>query len=229
MASLGRRFRDGWQSLYDAHSPLAGTVYAPTLEQVGQRMLRGVALRYLQAADPAHAVRLAAAQYRGATNMTDRMQALAVLADHDTAESRAALDDFYRFAAADPLLLDKWFSVQAAADRPDTVERVAELYRHPDFILKNPNRVRALIGTLALNNHAHFHRADGAGYAVLADACIALNPVNPQVAARLVTAFGQWRRYDSGRQALMESQLRRILSEKDLSKDVYEIVSKSLG
>ena len=229
MQSLGLAFKDEWLSLYNAMTPLAGTVYRPSPEQVGQRALRNVALRYLQRADEALAVKLADAQYKGATNMTDRIRALAVLADHDTPESRAALADFYDFAKADPLVLDKWFAVQAMADRDDAAETVMHLYTHPDFVLKNPNRLRALIGSFSASNPAHFHRADGLGYRILADAGIAMNRLNPQTAARLLNPLRQWRRYDAKRRALMESELKRILSDRDISNDVFEVVSKSLG
>ena len=227
MATLGKTFAKEWQELYDRLAPPSGERYAISQQQVGRRQLRGLALRYLQAADNANGKTLAEAAYTDAANMTDRMKALAVLADSNGAHP--ALADFHTFAGQDPLLLDKWFTVQAISDRADVVESVAALAQHPDFTFKNPNRLRALIGAFSMSNPAHFHRADGAGYRLLADAIITANRLNPQTAARLLGPLRQWRRYDIKRQALMESELKRILADKDISKDVYEIASKSLA
>ncbi len=227
MAALGQAFASEWRDLYNRLAPPAGERYGIALDQVGRRQLRGLALRYIQAADPAQGNALAQNLYGDAANMTDRMKALAVLAD--SSATHPALADFHAFAGGDPLLLDKWFSVQAVADRADTVESVAALMQHADFTFKNPNRLRALIGAFSMNNPAHFHRADGAGYRLLADAIITANRLNPQTAARLLGPLRQWRRYDIKRQALMEAELKRILSDKDISKDVYEITSKSLA
>lgn len=227
MRSLGRAFNIQWQDLYNRLAPPTGESYAISREQVGRRQLRALALRYLQAADAANGEKLAAQLYADATNMTDRMRALAILADSDA--SHPALAAFHAFAGQDPLLLDKWFSVQAIADRSNVVESVAALTAHPDFTFKNPNRLRALISSFSMNNPAHFHRIDGAGYRLLADAIMTANRLNPQTAARLLGPLRQWRRYDITRQSLMESELKRILSDKDISKDVYEIASKSLA
>ena len=227
MTALGQTFGREWQHLFDRLAPPSGEHYAISQQQVGRRQLRGLALRYIQAADAAKGQALAQTAYGDAANMTDRMKALAVLADSDGAHP--ALADFHAFAGQDPLLLDKWFTVQAVADRADVVESVAALLQHRDFTFKNPNRLRALIGAFSMSNPAHFHRADGAGYRLLADAIITANRLNPQTAARLLGPLRQWRRYDIKRQALMESELNRILADKDISKDVYEIASKSLA
>lgn len=229
MQVIGETFYQKWQDIYHALTPLVGTIYQPNPQQIGARALRNLALRYLQAAKPADAALLASEQYHDARNMTDRIGALKVLVDLDTPQSTQALSGFYDFAKNDPLLLDKWFAVQALADHPDNVGRVASLTQHPDFTLKNPNRLRSLLGNFAHGNPVHFHRADGQGYRLLADAVIAVNRLNPQAAARIVAPLGQWRRYDAQRQALMEAELRRILAEKDISNDLYEIISKSLG
>jgi aminopeptidase N len=119
--------------------------------------------------------------------------------------------------------------VQALSVLPDTCERVEALSRHPDFTFGNPNRVRALVGAFAAGNQVRFHGADGRGYRFLADAVLKLDATNPQVAARLVGSFNQWRRFDSGRSALMRAQLERIAEQVGLSKDVYEIVGRALG
>jgi len=126
-------------------------------------------------------------------------------------------------------VLDKWFSIQAAKPSANTVDELPALMKHPSFSLRNPNKVRALIGIFAMCNPSGFHAADGRGYAYVAEQVIALDRLNPQVAARMVSAFNAWRRYDSLRQALMSEQLRRILSQPKLSPDVSEIVSNALA
>ena len=160
--------------------------------------------------------------------MTDRQAALRLLVDLPGPECDAALVAFYAAWREDPLVLDKWFSVQALSTQPDTRERVVELSRHPDFSLANPNRVRALIGSFASGNTVRFHGADGDGYAFLADVVLELDPRNAQLAARLVSFLNHWRRYGAGRQPLMHAQLDRIASRPTLSKDTYEIVTRAL-
>ena len=139
----------------------------------------------------------------------------------------AALDIFYQRYRDNPLVLDKWFQVQAWSLRPDTVDAVKELALHPDFTLTNPNRVRSLYGALT-GNQAAFHRADGAGYRLIADLVIALDPKNPQTAAKMIPPLGRWKRFDEGRQALMKAELERVLAQPGLSRDVMEQASKSL-
>ncbi len=203
--------------------------YAPDPVSVGKRRVKTAALRMIQAADEEAAVKLAAKQYAEATNMTDKVAALAVLTDTQTPEREKAFKDFYATWKNEPLVLDKWFSLQAVADRDDAVEDVLALTSHPDFTYKNPNRLRALMGSFSFANQKWFHRKDGAGYRLLADTVIKVNALNPSTAARLLTPMRQWQRYDSSRKVLMEQELKRILAEKDISNDVYEIVSKSLS
>ncbi len=141
-----------------------------------------------------------------------------------------ALAAFYERWRDEPLVVDKWFSLQAMAQRPDAVETVRRLLDHPAFTIKNPNRVRSLIGAFATGNPTGFHRADGAGYALFGDQILRLNALNPQIAARLLgAALERWRRYDEGRRGLMRAQLERVLAAPNLSRDVYEIASKTLG
>jgi aminopeptidase N len=194
----------------------------------GVRRLRTVALALLAAGDEGRGAALAKAQYDGADNMTDRQGALAVLAMLDAPEREAALADFYARYRGDPLVIDKWFAIQSAAPRGDTLAAVERLRGHADFTLKNPNRLRALAGGLAAN-HWVFHDPAGAGYRLLADFVIAADGINPQVAARLVPPLGRWRRIEEGRAALMRAELDRILAVPGLSKDVYELASKSLA
>ena len=142
---------------------------------------------------------------------------------------QVALDRFYDRWKGEGLVLDKWFAIQASAPAPDALERIRKLVDHPAYDRKNPNKVRALIGALAGGNPVRFHDASGSGYRFLADQVISTDKFNPQVAARLVGPLGRWRRYDKPRQALMKAELQRIVSEPGLSKDVFEIASKSLA
>jgi len=152
-----------------------------------------------------------------------------VLVDTDTEEARAALAAFYERWRGDPLVLDKWFSIQATSRREDTVERVIELSGHPDFSLRNPNRVRSLVAMFCAGNQVRFNRRDGAGYRFLSDVVKRLDPRNPQLAARMASLFNSWRRFDADRQALMRAELEGIRALPGLSKDVYEIVTRALA
>jgi aminopeptidase N len=160
--------------------------------------------------------------------MTDRQGALGVLVSLDAPERAAALDAFYDRFHDDPLVIDKWFALQAAAQRPDTVDQVLRLSTHPNFKITNPNRLRSLAGTFGANHWA-FHSADGRGYAFLAEMILDADKINPQVAARLVPPLGRWRRYESKRSAMMRSALERVAATPGLSKDVFEQVTKSLA
>jgi aminopeptidase N len=193
----------------------------------GIRRLRTVALGLVSAADEAGAAALAKQQFDRADNMTDRQGALGVLVSLNAPEREAAFDAFYRRFHDDALVLDKWFALQAAAQRPDTVDQVLRLAQHPDFVITNPNRLRSLAGTFGANHWA-FHSPDGRGYTFLADMVLAADRLNPQVAARLVTPFGRWRRFEPKRAELMRQALERIVAIPGLSKDVFEQVSKSL-
>src|SRR3954447_2770891 len=194
----------------------------------GIRRLRSVALGFIAAADEAQAAKLAKTQFDSADNMTDRQGALGVLVSLDAPERQDALDAFYARFHDDALVLDKWFALQAAAQRPDTVDEVLNLAQHSDFVITNPNRLRALAGTFGANHWA-FHSPDGRGYAFLADMIIAADKLNPQVAARLVPPFGRWRRFEPKRAKLMGQARGGIVATPGLSKDVFEQVSKSLA
>jgi aminopeptidase N len=196
---------------------------------IGRRALRNACLAYLAAGDAAAGARLAKAQFDAQANMTDVLAALAVLVDIDCPERAAVLDAFYRRWADDPLVTDKWFSLQARSSLPGTIAAVRALAAHPAFSRANPNRVRALVGAFSQANPVHFHAASGEGYDFLADEVLALDRANPTTAARLVQPLGQWRRYDAARQGLMRAALDRILATAGLSPNTYEIVAKSLG
>ena len=203
--------------------------YSPDAVSAGRRALKNVCLDLLAATAESHAIRLAAEQYRTADNMTDRMAALATLNQHDGPERSAALDDFYRRYKNDPLIVDKWFALQASAPGADTLSRVRELTRHPAFSLGNPNRVRSLVGAFAQGNQKEFNRADGAGYEFVADHVLTLDGANPQVASRMTTAFRSWRMLEVGRRAKAEAALRRIAAAPKLSRDVGDIAKRALA
>ncbi|MBB3764529.1 aminopeptidase N [Sphingomicrobium lutaoense] len=199
-----------------------------SVEAKGIRALRREALGLLAAGEPEEGARLAKALYDRADNMTDRQTALMILSGLEAEERQLAFDAFYERYKGNSLVLDKWFALQAAAQRPDTLERVEKLVDHPDFTLKNPNRLRSLISNFAANQWA-FHHSSGRGYALLAKMVIEADRINPQVAARMVPPLGRWRRYVPDRARLMKEALETIASSEGLSKDVYEQVSKSLG
>jgi len=196
---------------------------------IGRRALKNLALGYLMAGGGSAAKELCLAQYRADHNMTDVMAALTLLADSDAAEREEILADFEQRWSADPLVMDKWFAVQAQSSRSDTLQQVQALMQHPAFSIKNPNKVRALIGAFAAGNPVRFHAADGSGYRFLVDRVLELDKLNPQVASRMLRQIARWRRYDSGRQGLMQAQLQRVRDGGEVSKDLYEIAVKSLG
>lgn len=160
--------------------------------------------------------------------MTDRQGALMVLCGLDVPERQEALDDFYKRYAGNALVIDKWFSLQAGSLHPKTLDHVKALAQHADFTLSNPNRVRALYMAFAVNPHA-FHAASGEGYRMIADLILALDPLNPQTAARFVPPLGRWRRVEAKRARLMRAELERIAAAPNLSRDTLEQVTKSLG
>lgn len=195
---------------------------------IGRRAMRNAALAYLAAADQALGISLAMSQFELRRNMTDVLAALAVLTAIDCPERASALASFYDAWHRDALALDKWFAIQAVSPLPATLGSVQALTQHRDFDLKNPNRVRALIGSFSANQ-VRFHDTSGAGYRLLADIIIRLDPLNPQVAARLVSPLGLWRRFGPNRQASMQTELRRILAVSTLSRNVHEMATRSLG
>lgn len=203
--------------------------FAPDAASAGRRALRNAALTYLAVADDAAAQALPATQFAAADNMTDRMAALTMLVERGGDEASGALAAFYERFERYPLVVDKWFALQAASPAADTLDRVKALMGHPAFSMRNPNKVRSLIGAFANANQLRFHSADGAGYRFLAEQVIALDKTNPQIAARLLTPLGPWKRHGAGRQAAMKAALETILAQPKLSPDVYEIASRSLA
>ncbi len=212
---------------YHAHS--SNRPYSPDALDAGRRSLRSGALYYLTSLDDVEMLALCVAQYNNADNMTDRMAALGLLADIDYPARAEALGDFYGRWREDPLVLDKWFTIQAISPLASTLGTIEALMTHSAFSLHNPNRVRALIAAFASANALRFHAADGSGYRFLTDRVLELDALNPQVAARLLAPFGQWRRYDGGRQALIKTEIERVLGMQGLSRGTYEIASKTLA
>jgi aminopeptidase N len=202
--------------------------YSPDALSAGRRGLKNLALAYLAAAPDAASVKLAQEQFEGAGNMTDRVAALVALIHSQADGATTALHAFYLDFEHEALVIDKWFSMQAAA--PDTdVEAVRELMKHRAFTLKNPNRARSLIFSFCSGNPMQFHAADGSGYAFWAEQVIALDALNPQVASRLARSMDRWRRYTPALQAHMKKALQKVASVKKLSNDVREVVGKALA
>jgi len=166
--------------------------------------------------------------YDEADNMTDRVAALSVIANIDKPERDEVFNDFYGCFKDYPLVVDKYFSLQAGATRKDIIQNLKKLKEHSDFNIKNPNRVRSLYAAFAMNNPVGFHAVDGSGYSFLTDAILELDAINPQIAARLLTPMREWKRYTLDRQEKMRLCLERVIATKGLSPDVFEIASKSL-
>lgn len=193
----------------------------------GARKVKTQALVFIAAADPAKAAIMAAAQYDAADNMTDRQGALMVLASLDCPEREERLAHFLKAYEDNALVVDKWFTLQALSLHPRVIEQVRALAEHPQFTIRNPNRVRSLHMAFAGNPKA-FHEASGEGYRMIADLILELDPINPQTAARFVPALGRWRRIEPVRAALMKAELERIMAAANLSRDTFEQVSRSL-
>ena len=202
--------------------------FAITPEAMGRRALQNTVLELLTVSNGTGCAARAKAHYLNADNMTDRVAALSCLSDSTKPERDEVFADFYQKFKNYPLVVDKWFSLQAIANREAIFDDFATLRRHPDFNIKNPNRVRSLYAAFAINNPVKFHDPSGQGYALLRDVIIELNTINPQIAARQVTPLREWRRYAPQLRVQMQQALQAIMDTPNLSNDVYEVVSKSL-
>jgi aminopeptidase N len=222
---LGGQLEGEWR---DAYERSRANRFELSPQAKGARRLRTIALGFIMASGAEDAAGIALRQFEEADNMTDRQGAFGVLANSLAPERDVAIAAFYDRFRDNGLVLDKWFSTQAFSIRPDTLDRVEELSRHPDFTLANPNRLRSLVGAMS-GNQLVFHEAGGRGYRFLADMLLKVDGLNPQTAAKLVPPLGRWRRFDEGRAALMKAELQRMLDTPGLSKDVFEQVSKSLA
>jgi aminopeptidase N len=203
--------------------------FSPDAAGAGRRALRNAALDLLAANPRSDVADLAYGHFEGAANMTDAMGGLSALTQIGGELYDRALGEFYERWKGEPLVIDKWFAVQARDPSEGALGRVLGLTAHPAFEPKNPNRLRALVQTFAAFNPARFHDPSGAGYRFLADQILAVDGFNPMTAARLVEPLGQWRRYTPQLGALMKAELKRILASPGLSKNVFELVSRALG
>ncbi|HKJ86932.1 MAG TPA: aminopeptidase N C-terminal domain-containing protein, partial [Gammaproteobacteria bacterium] len=226
-SSLARALRDDF--LYNFRANQEEGAYSPDPESIARRRLKNLSLAYLVAGGDAEGIEAAREQFRQATNMTDLLGALRPMVTENVAGTAEALEAFYGQWQDEPEVVDKWFAIQAASPDYGTLDRVKGLLEHPAFNFKNPNKVRAVLGAFARGNPFRFHAADGEGYAFFADQVLHMDSVNPQMAAALVRAFSRFRRYDEHRQKLMCEQLERVRQAPKLSRDTYEIVTKSLG
>ncbi|OUR75684.1 aminopeptidase N [Alphaproteobacteria bacterium 46_93_T64] len=218
--SIGLRFEDSLRKIYAENHDL---------DNNGNRALKNVALSFLTANGGEEHIKLATTQYFEASNMTDRVAALARLVSTDHISREGALSDYYNRFENVPLVIDKWFMLQAMSSRDSAMEDVESLMDHSAFTMLNPNRVRSLVAAFASGNPRHFHNKSGLGYKFLSARIIELNSINPQIAARLVGPLGQWRRYDEERQMLMKAELEAILQTPNLSNDVFEMANRSLN
>jgi aminopeptidase N len=225
-AAIGRGLRERLRTTYDKLTDAGG--YSIDGPAIGRRALRNTCLSYLVAGGDTSAVALAKAQFDAGGNMTDVLAALGILSNVDCKQRLDALAAFYQAWRQDPLVLDKWFGIQALSSLPGTLQAVQALKNHSDFDLRNPNRIRALVSSFA-GNQVRFHDGSGDGYRLYADTIIQLDPTNGQVAARMVSPLGQWRRFDAGRQALIKRELQRILDLPGLSRNTFEMASKSIA
>lgn len=195
----------------------------------GRRKLRNVCLRLMMKAKEGESLDICQQQFAAARTMTDQMASFSLLVNcSNKANRQQAIDNFYKQWSKDDLVLDKWFSLQASSELPDTLNQVKQLLEHPEFSIKNPNKVRALIGVFCMANPRNFHAPDGSGYVFLGEMLSRLDKINSQIAARLATPFTRWQRYDKPRQAMMKQQL-ELLAQLELSRDLREVVTKSLA
>ncbi|HEY0290586.1 MAG TPA: aminopeptidase N [Pseudomonas sp.] len=228
---LAEKLSDSLWARYQTNRAVSkATPYVAEAEHFARRALQNIALSYLMLVGKPEVLTATNEQFETADNMTERLTALAVLVNSAYTEAKdKALAVFAEDFKDNPLVMDQWFSVQAGSPLPGGLDRVKALMQHPAFTMKNPNKVRALIGAFAGQNLINFHAADGSGYRFLADLVIELNGFNPQIASRQLAPLTRWRKYDDKRQALMKGELQRIRASGQLSSDVYEVVSKSLA
>jgi aminopeptidase N len=229
--AIATELRIEWASLYQQMQTPGP--FNPNAVSAGRRALKNLALSMLLEADPLIWAPMAVNQYQNADNMTDRYAALAGLVIQGSKSAAACLEDFYTRFADDALVIDKWFALQSSrppiADAESTLSEVKRLREHEAFKMNNPNRVRSVIHAFCMNNPGSFHQVDGSGYAFWAESVLALDPINPQVAARLARGLDRWRQFAKPYQDQMLSALRQVANCETLSADVKEVVSKALG
>ena len=225
--AIAKRHEQALLALYyennDSHD------YEISPQAIGRRSLKNLCLSYLNELNKAEHAGLAWQQFKREDNMTDVLAAFHILVRSGSAYAQQAIERFYETWQDETVVLDKWFQVQAVSPQPGGVERIRQLMSHPKFSMKNPNKVRALIGAFTQGNFVNFHQEDGAGYELLGDCIVELDEINPQVAARLVGSLGLWRRYNERRQLLMKNQLERIINRPKISRDSYDVVQRLLA
>lgn len=226
-AALARQLRGELSALWDRCRP--GGPYRFEPEETGRRSLAACCLGYLMTLDDPSIRQACLRQFREADNMTDSLSALTLLAHTEGREGETALAEFHTRWRGEPLVIDKWFAIQAASPLPDTLARVQRLLEHPDFTLANPNRARALILSFAVNNPVRFHDQAGGGYRLLADHVIKLNSLNPMIGARMAEPLTRWRRHEPNRRERMKAELERIAREPSLARDIRDVVTKGLA
>jgi len=224
---LARTLHNQWLQTYDAF--VTTGPYSPDAQAAGRRALRNLSLSYLVELDDEAGRGLAMRQFAAADNMTDAMAALSALANCDCPERAVALERFYARWKDEALVIDKWFSVQATSRLRNTLAEVKRLMSHAAFEIRNPNRVRALVSSFCQANQVRFHAADGGGYAFLAEQVRVLDPLNPQVAARLARALDRWKKLDTQRQPHARRALEQIRDTSGLSRDTFEVVTRALS
>ncbi|MBL4607904.1 MAG: aminopeptidase N C-terminal domain-containing protein [Pseudomonadales bacterium] len=202
--------------------------YSASAEQIAQRSLKNCCLQYLMTLGKQNFQEMSAKQFREANNMTDVAAALRAIVHNGAPQSEVTLQEFYNRWKHEPLVVDQWFAIQASSPLENCLSEVKRLMEHPLFELTNPNKVRALIATFCSANLVNFHNPDGSGYEFLSEMVLKLDPINPQIAARIVNPLSRWRQQDEVRSKLMVVALKKIKSEPSLSNDLYEMVSRSL-
>ncbi len=224
--ALAKQLRDELLQHYAANH---AKEYHFDAQAAGKRRLKNVCLMYLGALGDERSRELCLQQYQQADNMTDKQSALGALNNVECAEREQMLNQFFDEFQREPLVMDKWFAMQATSSLPSTLAKVKSLLEHPSFDIRNPNKARSLIGAFGAGNQIRFHDNTGEGYQFLTEQVLSIDQFNPMVAARLIEPLTRWQRFDSARQELMKEQLQRIVSAQKLSNDVYEIASKSLN
>lgn len=224
--ALATALKDLLTALYQKNHQ--GEVGELNSDVVAKRKIKNICLDYLSQIEQGDSYYLANQQFAQAKTMTDQISALGAIVNSDNPAKDNCLAGFYEQWEDEALVIDKWFTLQATSSQDNTLTTVKNLLNHTAFDLKNPNRVRSLIGAFSQANPVHFHADNGLGYQFLADQIIALNSLNPQVASRMVGALTSWRRFDTSRQTLIKAQLERIINTKNISKDVFEVANKSL-
>ena len=223
---LAQHLYSQFVSLYEQNND--NKPYTFDSKEMARRALKSVCLSYLVETEQADEYQRCYTQFTAANNMTDQQSALTCLSQHETPLRQQALAEFYERWQSDTQVVDKWLGIQARSRLPDTLNTVKALMQHPAFTIKNPNKVRALIGSFCRGNPMRFHAIDGTGYAFLTENVLTLDKLNPQIAARMVQTIIRWRRYDAQRQSLMQTSLQQILDTVGLSKDTYEVVARGL-